>query len=267
MALPERSRHGLKRSALPALLAAALVVAPPVPAQTPHASVAGIVTGAGGQRLSHVAVDVAGSLVAVTDGKGWFHLDSLSAGDLVFTLRAIGYLPLRLALQLDPGDQLTFEPGVLVLDQAVPVLDPVHVEGARMATQLERVGFRERERTGHGAYVDRAEIEEARAQDLTDILRRVPGVSVRTNKAHGRRSPLTGMVDTRQRVILFRGGCEPSIHIDGVHIGFARQFDVDLLVPWQDVEGIEVYRGPGEVPVRFRVSGAQCGALVFWMRQ
>ena len=64
--------------------------------------------------------------------------------------------------------------------------------------------------------------------------------------------------------VLLRG-CEPAVFIDGVRIrGGAAT--IDELVSPLDIAGIEIYRGPADVPVEFGGPGTNCGAIVIWTR-
>ena len=55
--------------------------------------------------------------------------------------------------------------------------------------------------------------------------------------------------------------CQPTWWIDGQEV---RSFHEST--PIRDVYGIEIYRGPGEVPGEFAGSDAACGVIVIWTK-
>jgi hypothetical protein len=55
--------------------------------------------------------------------------------------------------------------------------------------------------------------------------------------------------------------CKPTWWIDGVEV---RSFHENT--PIRDIYGIEIYRGPGEVPGEFSGSNAACGVIVMWTK-
>lgn len=63
-------------------------------------------------------------------------------------------------------------------------------------------------------------------------------------------------------------GCEDiGVWLDGVLIGGTQEIDVDGLVGLGQIEAIEAFRGPSEIPARFTNSRYACGALVLWTRE
>jgi hypothetical protein len=83
------------------------------------------------------------------------------------------------------------------------------------------------------------------------------------------RVPLVGMTyDNRGRarpVMLARGGCPPSLYLNGVLLNFALGETIDDMIDPGSLEGVEIYRHSMEVP--FEYSGPRvCGAILFWTR-
>jgi len=56
--------------------------------------------------------------------------------------------------------------------------------------------------------------------------------------------------------------CPILYYIDGVP---ARGYNIDDM-PARDVEALEIYRGPSQVPVEFDRRNAMCGLIVIWTR-
>ena len=62
--------------------------------------------------------------------------------------------------------------------------------------------------------------------------------------------------------------CYMSVYVDGVRIwapGTDDPPDFDRLRNNQ-YEGVEVYRGPSELPTQYQETGAACGAILLWTR-
>jgi hypothetical protein len=55
--------------------------------------------------------------------------------------------------------------------------------------------------------------------------------------------------------------CSPAWYVDGVQVQLFHEN-----TPIRDVYGLEIYRGPSEVPGEFTGSTAGCGVLVVWTK-
>jgi hypothetical protein len=165
---------------------------------------------------------------------------------------------------------LTFFDGPIPLDGPGPVeielrLPPVPVELDSLAVTvqgrsraLEQNGFYTRERLGSGFHLDRSTIQrQVSALSLADLLRAVPGVSV-----------------GNQGQVTFQGarsiqGCTPNVYLDGALVvsAFAPDpFWATNLIDPLDLDGLEIYRRPSEVPVQYSGSGV-CGVVLIWSRR
>lgn len=221
-----------------------------------------------GEPIAGAEVMVLGGRPTTTDAGGAFELSLAGGASRIIRIRHLGFAPLDLTVaDAQPGEVIELSGELLALTRIPVALPPVDVRAAPFKTYLDLVGFHARQSGGFGAFVERTQVEEWRPRVLTDALRRLPGVRISPNRGRGRRTrPLAG-VDTRQSVITLRNGCEPTVYVDGAYIGGARDFDMDLLVPVSHLEGIEVYRAPGEIPPMFRSSGRDCGVIAFWLRR
>jgi hypothetical protein len=59
-----------------------------------------------------------------------------------------------------------------------------------------------------------------------------------------------------------------SVYLDGVRIwapGSPNPPDFDRMGNTH-YEGIEVYRGPSELPIQYQGTGGMCGAILLWSR-
>lgn len=187
----------------------------------------------------------------VTDSAGVFVLRAPQAGSYRLRAGRIGYRTAETPpLELAAGDTLRVE---FRLSVAAVELNPITVVGYSRRPTGELGGFYDRIRRGLGGqFVTREQIDERMPIFTTDLLRTMAGVSV-TPSPRGSGS-----------IVRLRGGCIPRVYLDGVPIRLLGMTIDDLIQP-MNLEGIEVYRGPGETPVEF-AQGA-CGAIVLWTRR
>jgi hypothetical protein len=138
---------------------------------------------------------------------------------------------------------------VTVRLEPLPVpLDTIVSEAAALEEHLRRTGFLARQRMGFGTFLTREQIGRMHVTDVWEVLRRVPLLEV-VEPAPGRRL-----------ILMQNGTCRPQLYLDGM-----RTPDVEG-VPASFVDGIEIYRHAGDVPVEFSLSGRACGAIVVWTR-
>jgi hypothetical protein len=206
------------------------------------------------------------AVVEVLNGNGRSVQRSRSDRDgfFVFELREPGEYKLRTARI---GYQTVTSEGVQVESrQTVQVeihistgevaLEPLRVT-ARTQPQrssfLEGEGFYDRERSGFGLFLTPYELSQKTALHTSEFFRGVPGVS------------LTPAGGTRYRLNMTRSGgaCPPRILLDGNPVLDA---DIDNYIQPQDVAGIEIYRGPSEIPGRWMGQRSACGLIVIWTK-
>lgn len=222
---------------------------PSVPAQAQGASLSGIVRDPAGAPIPFAYVSIA-ELRGIADSAGRFLLANLVPGTTSVLVRRLGFTPKRVSVTLIEGRH----------DSVVVVLAVLPFELAGITTEAATIGRMaefERHRTnGHGIYFDRAELEKRRTPRLTDVLRRVPGVRVVTDRA--------GRTMVRMGRSSMGRDCPPEFWIDGVR---AQGLGADD-VPVSDIEALEIYRGPSGLPPEFnsRFTNAQCGAVIIWTR-
>lgn len=115
---------------------------------------------------------------------------------------------------------------------------------------------------GLGHIMTRTEIAEKQPMHLADVLRDVPGVDVRQS---GSSMSGTFVVQMRNAQNMAGQVCQPAVWVDGQKWRYTRDVYTNILGIELDV--VEVYRGPAEVPGEFLDSGAQCGAIIVWTRR
>jgi TonB-dependent receptor-like protein len=137
-----------------------------------------------------------------------------------------------------------------------------------------------RRKLGIGKIITREQIAQSGSSQISDVLRRVPGITLRAepnnqhsvsaystiNSASSLGSPSNA---SRRRVNQsamgtgsFTGECPMMIFLDG-RIHRYPISGVNVL-PATDIETIEVFRGLSEVPAEFSGEHARCGVIALW---
>ena len=185
-----------------------------------------------------------------TNVAGRLVFDSLPAGDYVVVARRFGFLP------DSQRARLVGTIGALVfrLRPSAYRLDTALVESAALRDKM--VDFERRRASGRGTYITRGDIERRNPIALADILRNVRGLSVRNTSGR------TELRFVRASTRLDAGDCPPEMWIDGVRAFGATVDEVDP----GEVEGIELYRGLGQIPAQYLSRTSACGLVIIWTR-
>jgi hypothetical protein len=197
----------------------------------------------------------------LADSGGHFEISAPQAGRFRLRASRIGYSEtVTKPFDVFGGETVQLELRVAVA--AVP-LEPLRVtaRGRTPSTYLQHTGFYERELHGVGNFLTRYEIEKRGGSLLSDAMRSLPGVRLRR----------VDRIGQQMDIHLRNMRCPPTVYLDGaiVRLGGPSRPDVlalDDLVLLSDIDGIEVYAGPGEVPAAFNRS-AHCGVVVLWTRR
>ena len=232
------------------LACATLALAPaPVSAQAGGAGLIGrLFDEQTGQVISEAAIYVDSVFRdAPISSQGRFVLFRLTPGRHLLELRAIGYRPQAIQLTIAEGQVLERQFPMVFTGDKLPDL-AVEARNSKLLTRF--ADFERRRQLGLGAYITRDEIKARGYMSMGDALRTVTGVRVNC-----------GPVDCSVHMTRSVAGCYPVYYLDGQ---LARSFGSST--PISDVQGIEVYRGAGEMPGEFGGSGAMCGVIVIWTR-
>jgi outer membrane cobalamin receptor len=188
--------------------------------------------------------------LGATPEDGTFALAGLPAGTNSLDVRAIGFQPRSVGVDLASGRTATAS---VTLDaSSTQTLGTVTVYGKRTRAAKNLDGFLSRSRNGFGRYTTAADIEKMSAINFTDVLRRTPGMQVSPGRGYG-------------NVVRGRGGCTPSVVLDGMPIQGGAD-DIDSFVRPSEVSGIEVYSGMGGAPVEYgNMNG--CGMVLVWTKR
>jgi hypothetical protein len=239
------------------------------------------------------AVDLTGSIIpdveitivdlsrtTLTARNGWFVLDSVPSGLHQVRARRAGFEFIMLSLKV-PINDVTYVD--FVMEPFVPELTPVTVRGTAPDTRGAPPEFTERLANGQGTYFTASDIEKVHPRRVSDMLRRVPGLTVLPNgeifSARGvvtvnTKSCAHGMPVYVDRVLVGGGseGDPASLTDDALHRKpdwlsptAASRSVIDGIKP-QDIAGIEVYKGPATAPATLSGSTSSCGEILIWTK-
>ena len=247
------------------------LLATPLAAQSVRGKVLDAATGEG---IAAVAVQALSA-----EGRDVGHTRTAADGSFQLQLRA----PATVRIQAQrAGYRATLTDGLPVaMREAVEVevrlsATAVAIEPLRVTARveppkrrnLELNGFYERERLGIGKYVRREEIELRPSQNLAQVLSRVQGAAIHYQ---GSRQYIYFTRNGRPRLRQsFRGppqnACLPRLYVDGARVTYDANNDINGVVNPGQVEAIEVFRGPAEIPVQYNDSNSACGVILIWTR-
>ena len=182
---------------------------------------------------------------ATTDPSGRVTLEGLPVGQVTAEIGAIGYELRREPLFVKEG---AVEQRTVGLSFNGDKLPDVVVEARQEKLYPRYSDFHRRQKNGAGYYITWKEIHDKGYSRLGDVLRGVRGV----------------MVTCRPNDCLIQmsrsNGCPPAIWVDGRPSDF---YGANTAVG--DIYGMEVYRGPSELPAEFITNG-MCGAIILWTK-
>ena len=219
-----------------------------------------------GQPLAGVTVvSLHDGKALMTDTSGTFQFERLPTGIVRFLFRLSGFPQQGLVVALAQGErmdrriELDSTEAARLADSAPPpapasrgqMLAPVVIaENASLGPRY--ASFERRRKTGAGQYLVRADIERVGANSLQDVVRTMRGVNL--DCSMGGASCAIRMARAPMR-------CLPEYIVDD-----NVNNDFGPTVPVRDIEGIEVYTGPADVPGEYAGRNAGCGVIVIWTR-
>ena len=171
---------------------------------------------------------------------GRFSLTDLETGLVEVRFERLGYASRTATVIVQPERTVDIAASM----SARPIdLDPIRVVVRSRA--LEQNGFYLRENVGGGSRLTREDLMAIDPLYISDIFRRLPGVSVENGQVLGRRTGAGGQ-------------CNLRIYLDGLVM---EGWDFDS-IPAEYLEGMEVYQGLA-VPIQY---GPGCGVVLLWTR-
>lgn len=202
-----------------------------------------------GEPIVAVAVGIDGTVVTLTDDRGVFRIDNIELGTILLEIRRIGYRMIAAEMDLIE-DEMPVNFNIKLVPLPVELAEIV-VEGDRTIFAFGRMrDFYRRRRQGLGDFFTRWEIEEENPLVVSDLFRRVPGVSLRPDAFGTNR-------------ISIRNCPNPTIYLDGMPSSPGTVQLDDLISP-DNVEAVELYKG-AFIPPELMFFGA-CGVIGVWTR-
>lgn len=189
-----------------------------------------------------------GAPAITTDSLGQFRTSDLSAGEASISVQMLGYAPADFKIRVANSGEWD---KVFALDFTGQRLPTVAVQARAEQLMARYTDFERRRQRGLGAFIRWDDLNKGSYGSVGDALRTVRGVRIKCNQqtyecfAYMARSP----------------NCQPVWFIDGVEV---RSFHENTAI--RDIYGIEIYRGPGEIPGEYSGSNAACGAIVMWTK-
>jgi hypothetical protein len=253
------------------LLAACALAATPLAAQTVRGRVLDAASGEGIAAAEVQALTLEGRDAgrARTAADGSFQFALRAAGTVRIQAQRTGYrTTLTDTLPVAPREAVEVE---VRLSTAAVAIEPLRVT-ARVEPpkrrNLELDGFYERERMGIGKYVRREEIESRPTMNLAQVLARVQGTAI---QYRGSKQYIYFPRNGRPRLDPSLRGppqnvCLPRLYVDGSRVTYDANNDINSVVNPGQVEAIEVFRGPSEIPVQYNDSNSMCGVILIWTR-
>ncbi|HCT57700.1 MAG TPA: hypothetical protein DGD08_10915 [Gemmatimonas aurantiaca] len=242
---------------------------PPRVMQTGDGTLRGTVVGAAigasaGRPLVGATVGMANGPQTRTDAKGEWTLSSLPRGTRALEVRAVGYYPERLAVDVvedAPPQHVSLVTFKSVLDTMKVIASPA---------PLVAGGFLERRRSGLGTYITANDIAVKTAMMTSEIFRNIPGIYLEYPQSadiDGER-PASSM-NSPEPVVLMRSNagtrCFPTIVYNGTLMQHLSTPDLNSFLNPKNILAIEVYR-PGQAPPNFQIGLSGCGSIVLWTR-
>jgi hypothetical protein len=239
------------------------------------AELTGHVVNPGVQPLSGARVFVVGAAdSAVTNAGGDFVLRHLPSGTRVVVVRAVGYSPVTMTVELSSREPQHIT--VPFLARAIPVLRPVVVT-AVYDSGLRRVGFDQRRTMGLGTFWTAEQIDAHKANEFHDLFGTFSGVLI-DYSADGRASLMASRAAgscigytqgaNGQANMTPGENCGPCLTyvIDGAPYDEVEEGDMDTYLRPTEIGAIEIYL-PNQVPHSLPgVIKPDCVNIVIWTK-
>jgi hypothetical protein len=170
---------------------------------------------------------------AITGDSGQFTLRHLPTGSHTLEVRALGWEPEVLPIELS---RQTARNVIVPLQTKTAILDAVVVT-ATLNAGLHRIGFDARKRMGTGHFLGPEEVARQAATQFVDLLTTMPGVRRRFDESgNAYLTPTRGTV-----------GCVSYI-IDGMPFLEATPGQINDVVPVTEIGAVEVYQASEQPP-------------------
>ena len=231
-------------------------------AQATTAALSGIVVNEAGEPVAGVELSVGrDAAIARTDPAGRFEFAAVPWGQVRLRARSLGFAPKDTLLLLQSGLAYTVR---LRLAKLIPQLDTVRVQGtlafgkpARYTHTGRFDDFYERRARRPGNFFTREEIELSAATKVSELISSAAGITLafrhtpRGVEPHIRLARCTGTGGTTR----IPADQLLAVFLDGQRVGL----DVLEELATSEIETLEVYRGPTQLPLE--AMGNACAAV------
>lgn len=183
---------------------------------------------------------------ALSEKDGSFNLGTVPTGSVSLKIRQLGYEPRAIELQIGAEQPASLE---IVLTATATELKEVVVKAEDVGPLDE---FKEHRKNSRGSakFFDQEEIRRRGPMYTSDLLRTMPGVSVKSGMAGG-------------NAIRIRG-CQPTVWVDGQRVPDA---ELDEVATPNEIAGIEFYPSMAGTPAKYMErSSRPCGTLLVWTK-
>jgi len=245
---------------LPAFVLAEAIFAGQLISQT-VGTVSGNVTAANKLPVAQARVRVMGTdLAATTREDGGFDIPGVPVGKQKLQVQMVGYTPAAMPIEIVAGETLKID----------PVLEPLPLETVTVTADpnffVGIAGFEERKARGSGRYFTREEIKTMQPRQVTDVLRRVPGMQIET--VLGGLSGGSPTARTGRNISGANAPCVMAYYVNGSPLPLPADISINNFVAADDVAAMEVYTGSSQIPPEFNSSlhGSRCGVVAIWTR-
>lgn len=197
------------------------------------------------------------SLRVVADSDGLFRIPGVPVGLHGVVVRSIGWKPLFFLIRMEAGQEQVARIGLEPAPQRLP---EIVVQGGKFAKPPEYAfttrydDFFRRRRVRAGTFRVRGDPLFDRAIATGDLLQMIPGVRV----------SFGGDGTTVWFSRCSGPGAKVAVWIDGARVMNENHNEALEYLRPSDIEMIEVYRSPGQIPGEFLADS--CAAIVIWTR-
>lgn len=211
-----------------------------------------VVTAAGAKPLAGARVSITNGPETRANDRGEWTLLEVPPGTRMLEIRAVGYYPERVAVDVVEGAA----PVRTALPTMAAVLQTVKIRASRV-NDRNVAGFAERRHMGMGRYLTHEDVARRQPIFTSDLFRMIPGI----------RLDRVGLADTRISMRgIFADRCAPAVYLDGHYMRGLSADDINAWVSPDAIAGIEIY-SPGTVPAQFEPGMSGCGSIVIWTRR
>jgi hypothetical protein len=199
---------------------------------------------------------IAGAIVRVRPGgepitvdtSGKFEVTGLKPGTIEVAVQAVGFQSRSWKFTVREGQVLTQDFPMEFTGEKLPDL-VVTARAVKLAPRY--ADFERRRERGVGAFLRWDDIKKKNFNTVGQAMRSIRGVRLDCDQQEF--ECFVKMARTPN--------CLPAWYVDGVQVQLFHEN-----TPIRDVYGLEIYRGPSEVPGEFTGSAAACGVLVVWTK-